>query len=258
MAPRGRLIKIRQNAKELLTMKKVLRRVINLLILFISITTITFAGCSFAEEIRFQDIQWASDVFTLERELDKFDLIGIQSKEWTVPYCEEQINQAVETLLGCAIPTDKMCGFRTSGLVLDIGDGKLFEGYNLKAITGYSVFGEKDGMISKSKPDSELFYVRVDLYDDDVDSMYEKLISLYTERYGEPHEQWGTAQCYDEKNGFVANCDMVQKLFSGDNDTHAAIEEAIYKGSSQWVCVLFWKGGYDSIVSRINQSVGDT
>ena len=226
------------------------------IVLFLSLVVLLAPSLSVADEITFCSIPWGSDPFAVERELDKIGLLAVSSVDTPMMLYDARVeNTDMDSgKWGCPV-TEKVCGFIASGMDIMDSRDKYFDGLPVSMISGYCVYGTNDSGVSKIKPDAKLYAVQISVAVDDVTETYDKLTEDYKGKYGEYKEKWGYSQIVDWDAGIMDRCDMVSRIFYGDNDTCVMIEKLIYKGSDRAIMISFGKLGFDEEVKRVEAMV---
>lgn len=210
-----------------------------------------------ADEITFCSIPWGSDPFAVERVLDQIGLLAISSVDSSMILYDARVeNTDMDSGLWGGPATEKVCGFIASGMDIMDSRDKYYDGLPVSMISGYCVYGtnENDG-VSKIKPDAKLYAVQISVAVENVTETYTLLTEEYKEKYGEYEEKWGYSQIVDWDAGIMDKCDMVSRIFHGENETCAMLEKLIYKGTDRAIMISFGKLGFDEKIKRVEAMI---
>ena len=231
-----------------------MKRILSFIIFAVAV--LLLPSLSVADEITFCSIPWGSDPFAVERELDKIGLLAVSSVDTPMMLFDARLEGTdMESGMWGGPVTEKVCGFIASGMDIMDSRDKYFDGLPVSTISGYCVYGINENGISKIKPDAKLYAVQISVATENVSETYDQLVEDYKEKYGEYKEKWGYSKIVDWDAGIMDRCDMVSRIFYGDNDTCVMLEKLIYKGTDRAIIISFGKLGFDEEIKKVEAMV---
>lgn len=159
-------------------MKKMIALIVMILVM---------ASMASAQEIRFRNIEWTTDVITVLEQLDLIDVNKAKNEEKSDMYKLVQVHEANINEFGSERMIEYSC-FDNSGYVCMpvLGSKLVVAEHEVKWLELQFVYGMIDGKVSREQSDSQLYTAKYEFKPDDYLIAYEDLLDKLIWLYGEP------------------------------------------------------------------------